>query len=50
MIDILILIVIYLIGIGIAYAKSPETMSSGERVIYSLKWPLKAFRGSQSKK
>ncbi len=45
-----ILIVIYLIGVGIAYARSPETMSSGEQVIHALKWPLEAVRGSQSKK
>ena len=45
-----ILIVVYLIGVGIAYAKSPETMSSGERVIHALKWPLKFFRGPQPKK
>jgi hypothetical protein len=45
-----ILIVVYLIGVGIAYAKSPETMSSGERVIHALKWPLEAVRGFQSKK
>jgi hypothetical protein len=45
-----ILIVVYLIGVGIAYAKSPEHMSSGDRVIHALKWPLEAVRGFQSKK
>jgi len=45
-----ILIVVYLIGVGIAYAKASDTMGSGERVVHALKWPLEAIRTFQSKK
>ena len=42
MIDILILV--YFIGVGFVYARAPEHMHAGERIVHALKWPLEAFK------